>query len=252
MRKILSLSLLLALMAPPAWAAADVNQNPLAVLAAKIIELSNQARQQNGVGQVYHIPYLSEAATGHSAEMMQLNYFSHMSPTPGRQTPKNRIELSGGWELATAENIYRAVGIPSDAIAQKVVDAWMKSPVHRKNLLNPLYNGMGVGLHKVGENEWAITQLFAYQSIAFNKWEVKPSGSGYEIDAQARVVTGSENGIVMFDNKLLNQFNGKTFDIKTKTDKDGMMVFGQKKPDGKFTVVIQLPVSKKVSTTPQP
>ncbi len=108
-----------------------------ASLVDQIIARSNQVSKENGVRAVAKLNYLDEAADGHSSEMARLKYFSHTSPTVGQERPKFRIELAGGWDMSIAENIYRSVGVPEAELAQDVVDAFLNSPVHRANLLNP-------------------------------------------------------------------------------------------------------------------
>ena len=71
----------------------------LEALAAKVVELAVKARVDNGVSQTGRLDYLARAARGHAQEMLDLNYFSHTSPTPGHERPKQRIELAGGWDL---------------------------------------------------------------------------------------------------------------------------------------------------------
>lgn len=241
----LSKNILALMLAAAAVAPASADD---ASLINKIIALSNKVRQENGVRPVAHLNYLSDAAKGHSAEMANLKYFSHTSPTVGRERPKNRIELSGGWDMSVAENIYRAAGVPEAELAEDVVDAWMNSPVHRANLLNPKYNSMGIGIAKVGKDEWAITQLFSLQTVAIDSYQATPGGGGYDVSLKARVVEGADNGGVFFQDKVVNKWASRNFDSTFKAEGDGKVMIGQKDPNGEYLIELEFPVGAKIAT----
>lgn len=78
------------------------------------------------------------AAQGHADEMSTLGYFAHMSPTPGRKTPTDRMRLAG-YNFGVTENIAL-----TDS-ARGAHDAWCRSSGHHRNLLNPRHTELGVG-----------------------------------------------------------------------------------------------------------
>lgn len=80
---------------------------------------------------------LQQAAAGHSQDMVARNFFSHTS-YDGR-TMSSRIDAVGYNWLSIGENI--AAGYPT-VIA--VVDGWMASDGHCKNLMNPNFKEVGV------------------------------------------------------------------------------------------------------------
>jgi uncharacterized protein YkwD len=71
---------------------------------------------------------LCTAARGHSDDMRRLNFFSHTSPVPGKETPGKRAALAG--TSGGAENI--AAG-PSEGFG--AVRMWWYSPGHHQNML---------------------------------------------------------------------------------------------------------------------
>jgi uncharacterized protein YkwD len=77
-------------------------------------------------------------------------YFSHTSPTYG--SPFQMIRAFGLTYRTAGENI--AYGYPTP---QAVVNSWMNSEGHRKNILNPSFTQIGVGYVSQG-NHW--TQMF--------------------------------------------------------------------------------------------
>jgi uncharacterized protein YkwD len=59
--------------------------------------------------------------------------------------------------LSTAgENV--AYGFPSGRSV--VVDGWMKSPPHRRNILRSDYRLLGVGARRSGDGTWYVSQVF--------------------------------------------------------------------------------------------
>lgn len=80
---------------------------------------------------------LELAAAGHSQEMVARNYFSHTGADGS--SPGDRASAAGyGWRTV-GENI--AAGYPS---VQAVVDGWMASDGHCRNILNPAFRDIGV------------------------------------------------------------------------------------------------------------
>lgn len=80
---------------------------------------------------------LAQAAAGHAQDMARLNFFSHTSPEGGTLT--DRVNASGYAWQRLGENL--AAGHTSVAA---VVDAWLASPDHCANMMNPLFTEMGV------------------------------------------------------------------------------------------------------------
>lgn len=219
-----------------------------AAMITKIIAMSNQMRKENGVRPVAELNYLNDAAAGHSVEMAKMKYFSHTSPTVGLERPKSRIEVSGGWDMSIAENIYRSVGVPENELAADVVDAFMNSPVHRANLLNPKFNSMGIGIAKVGKDEWAITQLFSLQTVAVDSFQATPGGSGFDVKLKAHIVEGADQGGVIIDDKVVNKFAAPAFDSSFQVPNSSKISVGQKGADGMYNVELEFPAGAKVAT----
>jgi uncharacterized protein YkwD len=111
----------------------------------KILALINDARskpQQCG-GQPYGPASpltwndtLATAAEGHTRSMANNNYFDHKGRNGG--TPGDRAELAGYIGQAIGENI--AAGQDS---GRKVVDGWLASPGHCRNIMNPAFRELG-------------------------------------------------------------------------------------------------------------
>lgn len=169
-------------------------------IAQKILQLSNAARQQAGLRPLALDPRLNQAAQQHSQEMDTLRYFGHNSPRAEFATVSKRVVGFGFYGLSSGENLHRAQGyVPSQAAEQAVQD-WLASPQHRKNLLNPKFNRMGLGVSLVGD-QCTITQDLAYSAIEVVHQEVKPQANGYHLTLHCRVSDGPQKGAVLYQGK---------------------------------------------------
>lgn len=103
--------------------------------------LINANRAANGRAPVQENSRLSPAARAHAQDMFTNEYFDHVSPDGARFTTR---AARAGYSCAIAENL--ASGQDS---AAEVMDAWMQSSGHRRNLL--LANASEYGVGRVGD-----------------------------------------------------------------------------------------------------
>ncbi|MBM3268528.1 MAG: CAP domain-containing protein [Candidatus Sericytochromatia bacterium] len=137
---------------PPAYG----NLRPATGLPAEVqlvVDHTNRERARHGLRPLVASPALSTVAAARSADMVRRGYFDHTDPD-GR-SPFWHVSRAGINYSRAAENI--AYG-QRDAAA--VVDAWMRSPGHRANILNPSLGTIGVGLARDGRGTPYWTQLF--------------------------------------------------------------------------------------------
>jgi uncharacterized YkwD family protein len=118
--------------------------------AAKVIELTNAERRKNGLPDYQADTQLSNVAKVKSDDMQQNNYFSHTSPTHG--SPFDMIRDHGVSYSSAGENIAQGQRTP-----EQVVQSWMNSEGHRKNILSGDFTHIGVGYNEQG-HYW--TQMF--------------------------------------------------------------------------------------------
>ncbi|MBB4665247.1 CAP domain-containing protein [Conexibacter arvalis] len=108
--------------------------------------LLNRERSRRGLRPLKLDRHLSAVARAHSRDMVRRGYFEHNSPN-GR-TPFDRIlatrYVPRGASWALGENI----GWGTDELAQpaSLVNAWMKSPGHRRNILDKRFREIGIGI----------------------------------------------------------------------------------------------------------
>lgn len=115
------------------------------VLVDQVVQLTNSYRQQHGLQALTYNSTLSAAAQGHSQNMALQDFFNHTGLDG--TSPGQRVNTAGYHYSITAENI--AAGFST---AEQVVHAWINSPVHRTNLLNPIVKEMGVGYYHLAND----------------------------------------------------------------------------------------------------
>lgn len=122
--------------ADPPPAAPDASQ------ADQVVTLANTFRQDAGCGPLTPQPALTAAAQSHASDMASRSYFSH--DTPEGVTFDQRIR-GAGYSRPGAENIARGA-----RTAESVMQMWMDSPGHRRNILNCDLSTIGIGLDRNG------------------------------------------------------------------------------------------------------
>lgn len=116
-----------------------------------VLRIVNKERNKEGLSKLEFCKNLNSVANLKSKDMSTYNYFDHVSPNHGNLfdiLKKKNIDYRAG-----GENI--AVGHTSP---KQVVEAWMNSPGHRRNILNANYNKTGIGIYVGDRIYW--TQNF--------------------------------------------------------------------------------------------
>ncbi|WP_419158327.1 SafA/ExsA family spore coat assembly protein [Rossellomorea sp. BNER] len=119
----------------------------------EVVKLVNQERARAGLAPLKENWELSRVARYKSEDMIAKNYFSHTSPTYG--SPFQMMKDFGISYQAAGENIAAGQRTP-----QEVVQAWMNSEGHRKNIMSPTFTEIGVGYAKGGSYGHYWTQMF--------------------------------------------------------------------------------------------
>ncbi|MDR5658093.1 CAP domain-containing protein [Serpentinicella sp. ANB-PHB4] len=105
----------------------------------RLVEYVNQARAEAGLAPLAIDVDLSYTARVKSLDMHDNNYFSHTSPTYG--SPFDMMRSFGIQYRAAAENIARTHSVES------AHNGLMNSDGHRKNILNPNFTHIGIGIY---------------------------------------------------------------------------------------------------------
>jgi len=128
----------------------------------------NAERSERGLSILSVDPMLTATARAHSAEMCSLDYFDHHSPTPGLSSPMDRY-LSSAKQLGQSQPEYLLVGenIFYCSIFNDIYNvdyahrAFMASPGHRANILEPRFAKVGIGIYRNARGEFWVTEMFS-------------------------------------------------------------------------------------------
>jgi uncharacterized protein YkwD len=124
----------------------------LAAVDAATLCLVNRERVSHGAPPLADDAPLDIAASAHSREMVERDYFDHVSPSGSTAAQRilgagydSTLGLPGrGHRLRLAENIATAGG--RLATPASIVASWMRSPGHRANILDPGLRASGIGV----------------------------------------------------------------------------------------------------------
>jgi uncharacterized protein YkwD len=128
----------------------------LSALENAVLQLVNLERTSRGLSALTAVGKLNFAAEFHSGQQAKRGVMAHelfgvVAPTPG-----SRLDYAGYDAWTTyGENV--AFGY---ATAAAVMNAWMNSPGHRDNILNPNFTQIGIGIAVDGSGTLYWTQVF--------------------------------------------------------------------------------------------
>jgi uncharacterized protein YkwD len=145
-------------------------------LNALLVYVTNEIRAAHNLPVLEYAKELEDEASMHSRDMVILDFFGHENPAdPKKKTPNDRASISGIMNPYIAENIAEDFGLQyasgtqvyvlgkgefSDepegklippktylSLAGSLIERWMNSPEHRKNILAPDALQMGCGTY---------------------------------------------------------------------------------------------------------
>lgn len=122
----------------------------------EVVNLTNQKRAEAGLSALSFNQTLSSAAYTKGRDMIDRDYWAHVAPD-GTQPWKFFSQFGYKYRYA-GENLARDFSNAQDA-----VNAWMSSPTHRENILNPKYKEIGIGVVEgdlAGSDTTIIVQFF--------------------------------------------------------------------------------------------
>ncbi len=130
--------------------------------AVQVLALVNNERSARGLAPMQLDTSLNAAAFGHSATQAAAGRIFHVAPDGS--DPGVRIARTGYQFSSWGENV--AAGYRN---ANAVMTAWMNSPGHCRNLLNPAFTELGVGYVRRADDP---SRFFSYWTQVF----ARPAG----------------------------------------------------------------------------
>jgi len=119
----------------------------------EVVSLCNALRVKKGLSPLMHNWEAARVARYKTEDMKTHRYFNHDSPVYG-----SFFDMLKNFHIpyrSAGENIAMGFATP-----QAVVDAWMASPSHRKNILSESFTQVGVGYSTDGAvHYWTLILL---------------------------------------------------------------------------------------------
>lgn len=109
------------------------------ITANRVLSLTNIERQKLNLPPLHYNPLLSQSATLKAQDMFAGNYWAHTSPTG--TTPWDFFRQVDYRYSVAGENLAKDF-YDTDSMLQ----AWMKSPTHRANIISNRYREIGIGV----------------------------------------------------------------------------------------------------------
>jgi uncharacterized protein YkwD len=129
---------------------------------ALALDLVNEARQAEGLEPLTWAEALEAAAQVHADDMLDRDYFAHVSPEGATVRDRFLDEGGGAW-LLVAENIANCRGCPTPPGPDRVREfqqGWMESPEHRAAILDPGLSEFGFAM------SWGEAVVYGVQTFA--------------------------------------------------------------------------------------
>jgi uncharacterized protein YkwD len=193
-----------------------------------IIDLTNKARGLNGLSVLGENVLLNTIAETRARDMFDKQYFAHVSPT-GDQASDIAQRIGYQYKII-AENIGSGTFLSN----QKVIDGWMQSPGHRKNILSTEVKELGAAITKgimSGQETWISVQIFGLQSPPVSQETCVAPSQGLLNDIQGKKAEiselndslkrikqelDSEHASIETDRRLLSGRSQEQYDLSVK------------------------------------
>ncbi len=188
------------------------------ITAQKVLDQTNQERSKLGLPVLKYNSLLSQSATQKAQDMFTHNYWAHTSPSG--TSPWNFFKNVDYKYSIAGENLARDF-----YDTESLLKAWMNSPTHKENIINPKYQEIGIGVVNGtlgGIKTTLVVQHFAtpVSQIVSNQ-KTKP-----ETITQPEIITQEQQEIISRDSNILSETQSKPINPLTISKIFGIVVFG--------------------------
>ena len=127
-----------------------------AQLEAHFYQQVNAVRRERHLLELQRLPEIDRVARAHSQDMARRRYLSHV--TPEGRNPVDRLRSGGvsGFTLAAENAGLTSRGDPN----REILQGWLHSEDHRRNLYAPPFNATGIGVAQAADGTFYYTQLY--------------------------------------------------------------------------------------------
>ena len=214
----------------------DIGNEPeldLKLVSKWIVFYTNIERIKNQLEPVQYNAGLEQAAYWQAEYCVKIKTLDHVSSVTGMRTPKDRIEHFGERCGNCGENLTVKFAINSEGISYIIrkdehgiyfdygskaikwrneqemgytmVDSWMKSPGHRKNILTPGFKWIGAGtvkgLYNNNKSYYGCQVFNGYGGLPHNFFKSAYELNGLEI--KRSTIGGKNSWIINYSGEML-------------------------------------------------
>ncbi len=161
-----------------------------AVVRSDVVAFTNEERAHAGVGTLQENTRLTAAAQAKAEDMARRGYFAHNGPE-GKEPWQWILESGYDYSYAGENLAVRFVD------SKEVVNAWMASPTHKRNIVKGAYTEIGIGIAQgayQGQPATYVVQYFA-----------KPSASAAKAALAGGAVLGAATNAASFADSTTRQ-----------------------------------------------
>jgi hypothetical protein len=162
------------------------------ITADKVISQTNSERQKLGLVPLKYNATLSQSAAAKAEDMFKNNYWAHNSPEG--KTPWDFFKSAGYQYSVAGENLAKDF-----YDTEGLIKAWMNSPTHRDNIVNPKYQEIGIGVVNGilnGVKTTLVVQHFALPlnaPVATKKSNPAPASEEVMVNPEPQLVVSTQS-----------------------------------------------------------
>lgn len=135
--------------------ARERSRESLSTLEEELLTQINEWRRSQGKGMLQLDCVLTIIAQNYSEDMKERHYFSHVDPEG--EMLQDRLVAAGIRTPKSGENLAQIKG---NFCPEEVLDAWLKSLSHRKNLEEDSFTKTGLSIALDKDGVYYVTQIF--------------------------------------------------------------------------------------------
>jgi uncharacterized protein YkwD len=124
----------------------------------QLLDLTNRDREQNGLAPLTLDPPTLSIARERAATQLSLPSLSHYQPD-GQLAFAELLQESGVDYSLAGENLARSSAVDS-GVTERVEDALMRSPTHRKNILEQTFTHVSIGVATDDQGRITFAEIF--------------------------------------------------------------------------------------------
>ena len=146
----------------PAQRADSLNEEQIRLMESDIVQFTNKYREKAGLQPLRINPALTFLARKQNEHMCASGTLSHESKLFPEGWRKFSDRMQAVRVRSAGENIaYGTIGRDPKQWARFILEGWMKSSGHRKNILNARFNYLGVAVWECSGKIAYATQVFS-------------------------------------------------------------------------------------------